>query len=205
MRTLCREDCVRAANPATRSSGVKRRSTVGGQQDTEDKEWNTAQLRKDQEEHVDIGPLLRWKADGAERPAWLEISDGSPSFKVLWGQWDSLRVEIGLVKRARESPDGKHTTMQLVVLATRTKEVLRKMHDGGSGVHFGINKTLYKVRERFYWVRCREEVESWCKKCTTCAAVKGPRTRARGPMQQYNVGSPFERIAVDITDNRGRE
>ena len=29
-------------------------------------------------------------------------------------------------------------------------------------------------------------------------AVKGPRTRARGPMQQYNDGSSFERIAVDI-------
>ena len=117
---------------------------------------------------------------------------------MLWAQWDSLRVEIGLLKRAWESPDGKHSTMQLVVPAIRIKEVLRQMHNGGSDAHFGINKTLSKVRERFYWVRCREDVESWCKKCTTCAAVKGPRTGARGPMQQCNVGSPFERIAVDI-------
>ena len=82
-----------------------------------------------------------------------------------------------------------------MVPATRSKEVLREMHNGGSGAHFGMNKTLSKVRERFYWVRCREDVENWCKKCTTCAAAKGPRTRARGPMQQYNVRSPFEIIA----------
>ena len=108
---------------------------------------------------------LKWKE------AWSEISDESPSFKALWTQWDSLRVENGLLKRAWENPDGKHTTMQLVVPTIRITEVVREMHNGGFGAHFGINKTLSKVRERFYWVRCREDVENWCKKCTTCAAV----------------------------------
>ncbi|XP_063920956.1 uncharacterized protein LOC135135765 [Zophobas morio] len=60
---------------------------------TEDEEWTTAQLRKDQEEDVDIRPLLKWKEVGAERPAWSEISNESPSFKALWAQWDSLRIE----------------------------------------------------------------------------------------------------------------
>ena len=87
-----------------------------------------------------------------------------------------------------------HTTMQLVVPATRIKKVLLEMHNG-SGTHFEINKTLSTVRERFYWVHCREDEESWCK--NLCGS-QGPRTRANGPMQQYNVGSPFERVAVDI-------
>ena len=43
---------------------------------------------------------------------------------------------------------------------------------GDSGAHSGINKTPSKVRERFYWVRCREDVESWCKKCTTTTSVR---------------------------------
>ena len=55
---------------------------------------------------------------------------------------------------------GISLTMQLVVAAIRTKDVLREMHNGGSAVHFGINKTLLKVRERFCWVRYREDVES---------------------------------------------
>ena len=42
------------------------------------------QLRKDQEEDVDIGPLLKWKEDGVKRPSWSEISDESPTFKALW-------------------------------------------------------------------------------------------------------------------------
>ena len=48
-----------------------------------DDEWTTARCRKDQEEDKDIGPLLRWKEDGTERPGWSEISDESPSFKAL--------------------------------------------------------------------------------------------------------------------------
>ena len=30
----------------------------------------------------------------------------------------------------------------------RTKEILREMHNGGSGAHSGINKTLFKVKEK---------------------------------------------------------
>ena len=60
---------------------------------TEDEEWSTVQLRKDQEEDVDIGPFLRCKEDGMERSGWSEISHESPSFKALWAQWDSLQIE----------------------------------------------------------------------------------------------------------------
>ena len=58
----------------------------------EDEEWTMAQLRKDREEDVDIGLLLKWKEDGVERPSWLEILDESSTFKALWAQWDCLRV-----------------------------------------------------------------------------------------------------------------
>ena len=66
-----------------------------------------------------------------------------------------------------------------------------------NGITLRINNMLSKVRERFYWSGCREDVESCCKKCSTCARVKEP-TKARGPMQQYNVSSPLKGIAVDI-------
>ena len=66
----------------------------------EDNEWTKARCRPNQEEDVDIRPLLRWKEDGIKRPGWSEISDESPSFKALWAQWDSLHVDNGLLKRA---------------------------------------------------------------------------------------------------------
>ncbi|UYV68187.1 K02A2.6-like [Cordylochernes scorpioides] len=161
-------------------------------------EWTPASCRASQQQDLNIGPILELKENGNLRPSWEIISDKSPALKALWAQWDSLRVENGLLKRVWESADGRSTKMQLVVPEVKIPGVLREVHSGASGSHFGVTKTLRKVRERFYWVYCREDVENWCRRCTTCAASKGPQTRSRGKMREYNVGAPFERIAIDV-------
>ncbi|GFW52375.1 retrovirus-related Pol polyprotein from transposon 412 [Trichonephila clavipes] len=61
-------------------------------------------------------------------------------------------------------------------------------------------KTLQKFRERFYSNNVRSDVEKCCRICDPCAARKGPRKRARGRLQLYNVEAPFERKAFDILD-----
>ncbi|GFX05788.1 retrovirus-related Pol polyprotein from transposon 412 [Trichonephila clavipes] len=75
---------------------------------------------------------------------------------------------------------------------------LKELHGSPTGGHFGVMKTLQKVRERFYWNNVRSDVEKCCRICDPCAARKGPRKRTRGRLQLYNVGAPFERIAFDI-------
>ncbi|GBO28343.1 hypothetical protein AVEN_30396-1 [Araneus ventricosus] len=59
-------------------------------------------------------------------------------------------------------------------------------------------KTLSKTRERFYWDRFRADVEKWCRECHDCGAREGPKTRTKGHLQRYNMGEPFERMALDI-------
>ncbi|MBJ3756155.1 hypothetical protein JGC83_24590 [Salmonella enterica subsp. enterica serovar Derby] len=56
-------------------------------------------------------------------------------------------------------------------------EVLQQLNNSPTGRHFEVAKTLAKVKERFYWLRCRSDVENWCRRCDTCAAQKGPITR----------------------------
>jgi hypothetical protein len=62
---------------------------------------------------------------------------------------------------------------------------------------FGYKKTLNKIWQKFYWLRARTDIDKWCRVCGTCAASRGPWTRNRGQMHQYNVGAPFERI-IDV-------
>ncbi|KAL6438742.1 hypothetical protein ACFW04_004616 [Cataglyphis niger] len=50
--------------------------------------------------------------------------------------------------------------------------ILEMAHD--SGEHFGINKTLEKIRKRFYWVTCKHDI--------------------------YNVGASFDRVQMDVLD-----
>ncbi|KAJ8911021.1 hypothetical protein NQ315_016590 [Exocentrus adspersus] len=124
-------------------------------------EWDTDTLAREQREDPDVGDIAQWKIEGQERPAWQEISNRSPIFKGYWALWDSrLAVENNLLKRVWESPDGKERNYQTILPRKRVPEVLRAVHSGVGGGHFRINKTLDKVRERFYWlIGSRSDVE----------------------------------------------
>ena len=162
--------------------------------------WTATDLADAQSADEDLQHLITWKKEG-KRPDWQSISEYSAVLKSYWAQWDSLYLEGDLLKRKWESADGSKHRMQTVIPRSRTTEILDEMHGGPSGGHLGVNKTLDKTRERFYWLHVREDVESWCRRCNTCASVKGPKRRLKGAMQIYNVGVPFERIAIEISSH----
>ena len=160
--------------------------------------WDPEILKTEQRADPHIRPIYQWKEAGMERPGWPEVSAMSATTKSYWAQWNSLSIEDGLLVRNWENEDGSQVRKQIVLPQTKVKEVLQEFHGGVAGGHLGAKKTLDKVRERFYWLRCRADVDHWCKTCEACAASKGPRTRTRGKMRQYNVGAPLERVAVDV-------
>ncbi|KAG5885093.1 hypothetical protein JTB14_003967 [Gonioctena quinquepunctata] len=139
-----------------------------------DDNWNDSKIQKDQERDPDLGLV------------------------VSWAQWNSLILDNGILKRVLEADIGGEDRRQIIVPRNRREEVLREIHEGVAGGHLGVTKTLQKVRQRFYWANCQADVQDWCRKCAVCAASNGPRIRPKAPMRQYNVGSPFERIAIDI-------
>ena len=66
-------------------------------------------------------------------------------------------------------------------------------------------KTLDKVRERFYWAKCRRDVEDWCRSCELCASHKGPSRRFRAPtferlMEQVLAGLPLSVCLLYLDD-----
>jgi hypothetical protein len=81
------------------------------------------------------------------------------------------------------------------------KEVLAKLHGGPSGGQLGVNKTLDKVRQKYYWLQARHDVEEWRRRCNTCAASQGSQARSQGLMQPYasiQHQARFEGIAIDV-------
>ncbi|GFW33393.1 retrovirus-related Pol polyprotein from transposon 412 [Trichonephila clavipes] len=134
----------------------------------------------------------------SNKPSWQDISAYSPTTKQYWALWNSLHLRNGVLYRKFESEDGKTFRWQLVLPRSRIPEVLKELHGSPTGGHFGVMKTLHRVRERFCWGKVRADVEQWCKSCDACSARKGPKMRSRGKLHRYNVGAPFERIAFDI-------
>ena len=64
--------------------------------------------------------------------------------------------------------------------------------------HLGVNKTLERVKERFYWPGCTKDVKDWCRACDLCASRERPTCTPRAPLRTYSVGAPLERVVLDI-------
>ncbi|KAJ8015006.1 hypothetical protein DPEC_G00021660 [Dallia pectoralis] len=159
-------------------------------------DWATEQ-QKDQE----LKDVMEWVGKG-QRPEWQEVAVASPGVRGLWAQWDSLSLRDGMLWRRWKEPATGRERWQVVVPQCRRQEVLAH-HHGQPGVgHFWVNKTLKRLQQAFYWVTCRREVQVYCQHCDACTARKGSMGQGRAPLQQYQVGAPMDRVAVDVLGPR---
>ncbi|GBN99247.1 Retrovirus-related Pol polyprotein from transposon 412 [Araneus ventricosus] len=160
--------------------------------------WSSCAIQKAQLEDPAIKPILEKKLNSAHRPSWQEIAPASPATKRFWALWDSLHLKDGVLYRKWESNHDSYCRLQLIFPKSRIPEVQREIHDSASEGHFGVMKTLSKIRERFFWDRLRADVEKWCREFHACGARKGPKTKTKGRLKHYNVDAPFERMALGI-------
>ncbi|GBM82950.1 Transposon Ty3-G Gag-Pol polyprotein [Araneus ventricosus] len=194
-RKHCKDSCKHSTN-AEKKFGME--TDISVKVLTTEDPLSSSEVQKAQLEETAIRPILEKKLNSEKRPSWQEIAPESPARKRYCALWDSLHLTDGVLYRKCESDDGSSCRWQLILQKSRIQEVLRETHDSANEGHFGVMKTLSKTRERFYWDRLRADVEKWCRECHACGARKGPKTRTKGRLQRYNVGAPFERIALDI-------
>lgn len=144
-----------------------------------------------------IGKVIKFKESRAEKPTWEEISPESTKVKSYLAYWDMLYLDNGVLYRTWIRKDGGHR--RLLVLPEEFRNgALRRLHDDRVAGHLGQQKTLQRIRERYYWVGFTEDVHKWCTNCQVCIQKDKPRMADRAPMKVYNVGAPMERIALDI-------
>ena len=88
--------------------------------------------------------------------------------------------------------------------------LLAEAHDTIFGGHFGIEKTLEKVKRYWYWPGLHRDVEEYVKTCTICQKTKHSTQRPAGLLQPIRAQFPWEIITMDfvsglapggITDN----
>ncbi len=65
-----------------------------------------------------------------------------------------------------ESPNSRETCLQLIVPKTLRNHVLKRLHDSVTSGHFGVRKTLERIKQRFYWIGCRDDVRKRYVQCS---------------------------------------
>ena len=138
-----------------------------------------------------IGPIFCAKINGTKLS--LESKKGrDPKYQKLVQMSDQLMVKDELLWRLFENRDGTGCIYQLVIPSSLKTEVLHDIHEGVLGEHLGLDKSLGKLKERFYWLGHYSDVKQWC------ATKKSGGPTRRGSLNPIVVGHPLQLVAVDI-------
>ena len=122
--------------------------------------WDPIQISTSQLNDISIGKIKVDLQEGRQRPGWNEISAASSKLKTPWRQWDRLEIKGGMLHRKFEKDDGS-LLYQLVTPKDRQKEVIRYHHDIASSGHLGVEKTLSRTRQGFYWPGMTDSVKRY--------------------------------------------
>lgn len=86
---------------------------------------------------------------------------------------------------------------KLVPPHEKRENIIRENHD--RSMHFGVDKTVDRIKQRYFWPRLATEVREYIQNCNTCKEVKGasvPIVPLRG--DQRITTHPWQIIAMDF-------
>ena len=179
-RPCCKEGCNNCSRLETKDSSLEQTSetkvcqvSTNLSQGTETEKvcWSPKELKLKEESDPSIRPALPLLKKN-KRPTWSDISPFSVMTKVLWAQWDSLCLRDGVLYRRWENYGGTEVSWQLAVPRSMIADVLSDVHNTRTAGHFGITRTLKKLKQYFYWPRCRDDVKRFCLTCELCTSKK---------------------------------
>ncbi|KRY50466.1 Retrovirus-related Pol polyprotein from transposon [Trichinella britovi] len=150
----------------------------------------------EQQKDPDIARICRWVATKT-LPGRCPTGS-SRTLQSLLLQKDQLMVKDGILLRRRMANAEHKADHQLVVPQTLRQDILQCLHSGPEGGHLGKKKTLWKIRQRFYWPDLSEDVADWCRKCPECNQRKSGNKHHRGQLEPQIAPYPMSRIGVDI-------
>ena len=78
-------------------------------------------------------------------------------------------------------------------------DVLKAFHDHPISGHFGIKRTFYKLRNRFWWPKIRKDIEDYIGSCLQCATHNIVRKKMPGHLTSFEPPADvFQMLHMDF-------
>ncbi len=154
--------------------------------------FTEAELREEQAADPAVTSMLRLLNTYYFKPNYEELKSELPDVRAMCQVWEEFEADNGLLYR--NSKYGK----VLVLPRGLRKMVMHEIHAGYTSGHPGITRMTKLVKQRFYWVGMKKDIDKWIKCCFRCVIAKRGPGRGKAPMQVEISGAPFDRCSFDI-------
>ena len=159
--------------------------------------YSSEEIRCMQLDDKCLGELLQAK-ESHQKPSQDHSKSQSTEYRRLYQQWDQLIVRSGVLWRYYAQPNEKMSWFQLIVPQPLRSDIMKEAHEGISGGHLGQEKTLHRIKQRFYWPGYFNDVRNWCASCCSCTTRKTPAPSRHAPMGTITAGYPMQIVAADL-------
>ena len=162
--------------------------------------WSDEAIAHIQDADKPVSKVKAWKRDKVH-PTWNEIAKENHVVKTWWARWEQLFLSSNgvLYLRWEQGKAPNPPTYRVVATAAMFKSILTELHDEPTAGHLGQKKTIGRVKaSRFYWPGMATYALRWVANCMVCASRKHPKHSKRTPMTIYRVGTPMDRVSIDI-------
>jgi transposase InsO family protein len=102
----------------------------------------------------------------------------------------------GTLIRVEQSKKG--AAFQVVIPWQLRGIVLRSCHSDITSGHFGFQRTLDLVRERYYWETMTTDTKKFVRACIACQLSKKSRRKKNGLLKSITATEPWEIIGIDF-------
>jgi len=89
-----------------------------------------ADIRQTQLNDRGIKPILEWRENSEQAPAWNEVQTFGEDTRILWGQFDSLIIENGVLYRKFYNADDTIKNLQLLLPENLREAFVSQLHSG---------------------------------------------------------------------------
>lgn len=113
-----------------------------------------------------------------------------------WSERGYLISDGVLYRCAPESEDAESAC--LVVPKHEREAVLVEFHDAPTAGHFGVERTLQRIRTRYFWSGMKPFVTDYIKRCAACQRYKIDNRKPAGLLQTPAPTRRFEVVSVDL-------
>lgn len=167
-------------------------------------DWTPAALAQTQAVDEDIGRIYHLKKTLNELSDPKTLIAEDPNTKIYCTHWDRLSLKKDVMYRQWLTFGEGPPKWQLLAPIDMRKEIIRQAHEGFTGGHLGLRRTLAQVKKRAYWHGWTRVVETFLKRCVACAKYKRGKPTSQGKLQEMKVGGPWERLGIDVTGSHPR-